>query len=77
MIESEVPRSRGRLAVRIFLLLAALAVGCGPEGEGTISARPKGEGGEVVASKKGAAPRVPRGPDAAKEIHESVPTKKK
>jgi hypothetical protein len=75
MVESVVPRARGRLATQAFLLLAALAGGCGPAGEGSVSAGPKGEGTEVVASKKGASPRVPRGPDAAKVIQESVPKK--
>jgi hypothetical protein len=74
MIESVLPRARGCLAARVFLLLAAMAVGCGPEGEGTVAAAPKG-GGEIAASKKGASPRVPRGPDAAKELQGSVPKK--
>jgi hypothetical protein len=75
MIETEDPRARGGVASRAFLLLFAMATGCTPEGEGTVAATPKGDA-EAAAPKAKASPRVPRGPDAAKGLPESVPAKK-
>jgi hypothetical protein len=76
MIEPEDRRPRGGVTSRAFLILFAMATGCQPEGEGTVSATPKGDAGGVAAAPKGkASPRVPRGPDAAKGLQESVPAK--
>jgi hypothetical protein len=74
MIEPEDPRAQRGVASRAFLLLFAMATGCAPE-TGTVSATPKGDDG-VAASNPKASPRVPRGPEAAKSLQESVPKKK-
>ncbi len=62
-----IPRRLG-----VLILGAAASAGCSGGESGTVSATPPSTVAvEAVPSKKGVAPRVPRGPDQAKALQES------
>jgi hypothetical protein len=74
MFETVFPRSYGAWKALVAMFLAAIFAGCSGDA-GTVAATPPKDGGEVVPVK--GAPRVPRGPEAAKALQENPPTKKK